>query len=237
MSEPAKLVAAGWYQDPDAPELVRWWNGIAWTDHTDAKPADGLPDAPPPPGASATLASRLLAFSPLLFAATSLLALGLTIYMGAPVLTWAILVVPFGLCVLWGLQDAVALRAAGLPAPARLWTALGPLVHLVARRVRVAGSGPLLTHLLVLIATAAVPLALAATGASAPFELAHRIQSEIHADLVGSGQAERITCPPVIERIATGAMFSCDATLSDGSTREVIVSIDSDEGAFSYSFR
>src|SRR5690606_37371386 len=35
----AQVVAAAWYEDPSDPELVRWWNGIAWTDHTQAKPA------------------------------------------------------------------------------------------------------------------------------------------------------------------------------------------------------
>jgi hypothetical protein len=33
-------VAAGWYQDPDDSTQVRWWNGLAWTDHRAPLPAD-----------------------------------------------------------------------------------------------------------------------------------------------------------------------------------------------------
>lgn len=28
---------AGWYGDPDAPDVLRWWDGNAWTDHTQRK--------------------------------------------------------------------------------------------------------------------------------------------------------------------------------------------------------
>ncbi len=33
-----RVVPAGWYQDPALPEQVRWWNGIAWTEHVREKP-------------------------------------------------------------------------------------------------------------------------------------------------------------------------------------------------------
>src|SRR6218665_1822524 len=33
-----RVVPAGWYEDPSDSSQVRWWNGIAWTDHTQAKP-------------------------------------------------------------------------------------------------------------------------------------------------------------------------------------------------------
>ena len=29
-----RVVAAGWYEDPASAAHVRWWNGVAWTDHT-----------------------------------------------------------------------------------------------------------------------------------------------------------------------------------------------------------
>ncbi|MEV5431303.1 DUF2510 domain-containing protein [Streptomyces sp. NPDC052701] len=39
----------GWYRDPSAPHLERWWDGTAWTGHRRAPGAPGAP-APPSPG-------------------------------------------------------------------------------------------------------------------------------------------------------------------------------------------
>src|SRR5690606_11814155 len=41
-----RVVPAGWYEDPSDAAQVRWWNGINWTDHTQAKPdlGDGSAD-------------------------------------------------------------------------------------------------------------------------------------------------------------------------------------------------
>src|SRR3954452_13613472 len=33
-----RVVSAGWYQDPASSVQVRWWNGIAWTEHVREKP-------------------------------------------------------------------------------------------------------------------------------------------------------------------------------------------------------
>jgi len=33
-----RVVPAGWYEDPASPAHVRWWNGLAWTEHTALKP-------------------------------------------------------------------------------------------------------------------------------------------------------------------------------------------------------
>jgi hypothetical protein len=41
---PTNAPAAGWYQDRSAPDLLRWWDGRAWTEAT--RPAS--PSAPPP---------------------------------------------------------------------------------------------------------------------------------------------------------------------------------------------
>ncbi|MGC9538007.1 DUF2510 domain-containing protein [Streptomyces sp. UG1] len=38
----------GWYRDPSAPHLERWWDGTAWTEHRRA-PEDAAPPAPTPP--------------------------------------------------------------------------------------------------------------------------------------------------------------------------------------------
>lgn len=34
-----RVVSAGWYQDPAMAEQVRWWNGVAWTEHVREKPS------------------------------------------------------------------------------------------------------------------------------------------------------------------------------------------------------
>ncbi|MEO6115605.1 MAG: DUF2510 domain-containing protein [Pseudolysinimonas sp.] len=33
-----RVVTAGWYQDPASSVQVRWWNGVAWTEHVREKP-------------------------------------------------------------------------------------------------------------------------------------------------------------------------------------------------------
>ena len=33
-----RVVPAGWYEDPASSAHVRWWNGLAWTEHTAPKP-------------------------------------------------------------------------------------------------------------------------------------------------------------------------------------------------------
>ena len=38
-----RLPPAGWHPDPDDPQLLRWWNGSRWTDHT------SIANLPPPP--------------------------------------------------------------------------------------------------------------------------------------------------------------------------------------------
>ncbi|WDF44567.1 DUF2510 domain-containing protein [Streptomyces sp. T12] len=39
----------GWYRDPKAPHLERWWDGTAWTEHRRAPEVPG-PPVPTPPG-------------------------------------------------------------------------------------------------------------------------------------------------------------------------------------------
>lgn len=41
----------GWYRDPHAPHLERWWDGTAWTEH---RRTPGAPAAPPAPSAGDT---------------------------------------------------------------------------------------------------------------------------------------------------------------------------------------
>jgi len=35
-----RVVPAGWYEDPASRAHVRWWNGLAWTEHTALKPSE-----------------------------------------------------------------------------------------------------------------------------------------------------------------------------------------------------
>lgn len=50
----------GWYPDPTAPHLWRWWDGTAWTEHRGAPgEPSGPPAAPPPPGRGRSRARAL----------------------------------------------------------------------------------------------------------------------------------------------------------------------------------
>lgn len=33
-----RVIPAGWYDDPKSSDHVRWWNGLGWTEHIEAKP-------------------------------------------------------------------------------------------------------------------------------------------------------------------------------------------------------
>ncbi|MEU0942245.1 DUF2510 domain-containing protein [Streptomyces canus] len=48
----SRTLPPGWYPEPDAPLLERWWDGTAWTDHRRA------PEAPGPPQAADRAAGR-----------------------------------------------------------------------------------------------------------------------------------------------------------------------------------
>ncbi|MER6982516.1 DUF2510 domain-containing protein [Streptomyces carpinensis] len=64
----------GWYRDPSAPHLERWWDGTAWTDHRRAPEApQPMPPTPPPPpaggGSTRAKAVALTTAGAVLFAA------------------------------------------------------------------------------------------------------------------------------------------------------------------------
>lgn len=48
----SRTLPPGWYPDPDAPRLERWWDGTAWTDHR------RVPGAPGPPRAAGGASGR-----------------------------------------------------------------------------------------------------------------------------------------------------------------------------------
>jgi hypothetical protein len=39
-------IPAGWFEDPHAPDLERWWDGNSWTDHTRPRQTVAAPEAP-----------------------------------------------------------------------------------------------------------------------------------------------------------------------------------------------
>jgi Protein of unknown function (DUF2510) len=45
MDAPQRPPTAGWYHDPQAPTLLRWWDGGQWTSHT--RPVEDAPIVPP----------------------------------------------------------------------------------------------------------------------------------------------------------------------------------------------
>ncbi len=254
MSESPRVVAAGWYEDPSDADIVRWWNGIAWTDHHRPKPDAGASaltapaddaaateyhgPAPSAPAsmASTTSSSTLLSFSPLVFLAAGLVAAWVWASSRSPFGVAAVLVA-FGLCVLWAVFDSRALRFAGVRSASWLWALLGPLVYLVLRGVRVRSWAPALLCLALLAAIGAGVGALWVSGLGASVAFAERVQQEVSAGLIDTGAAAAVRCPALIEERAVGSTHTCDATLPDGSVRAVIVSIDSEAGDLSYTLR
>jgi len=245
-----RVVPAGWYEDPSDTTQVRWWNGIAWTDHTQPKPeisaaeeSAELEERFAEPAAvrsrnrirsTSTAESWLLAFSPILFIAAVVAIVWVDLYYVQSPLLWLLMLVPYGLGVLWGVLDVRKLRRWGHTPPAAFWAFLTPLVYLIVRRMKVTGWGQLATLLGILVVAGGLYAAVWATGAARPLELAVTIQTEIRDDLVGSGQASLVACPPIADTMTVGAIYVCDTTLPDGSHGSVWVSIDSDEGDFSY---
>ncbi|MFD7766628.1 DUF2510 domain-containing protein [Streptomyces sp. NPDC059787] len=50
----------GWYRDPHAPHLERWWDGTAWTEH---RRTPGAPAVPPAPSAGGTGRTKAVALT------------------------------------------------------------------------------------------------------------------------------------------------------------------------------
>ncbi|MEU6422949.1 DUF2510 domain-containing protein [Streptomyces spiralis] len=57
----------GWYRDPSAPHLERWWDGTAWTDHRRApeapQPQPSPAPAPPPPAGGGPTRAKAVALT------------------------------------------------------------------------------------------------------------------------------------------------------------------------------
>ncbi len=341
-----RVVPAGWYEDPASSAHVRWWNGLAWTEHTTLKPtatprpqpmtasygdygdgfgnrrygdgysqqaaaaqgeqvttatgstqtpetlariaearelerqygistaehdiimraatgadtrsaeplADGYREGgradgyrpwnaePEPeyeePG-TATASAWFIALWPLLTLAAAAAAVYLAFYVaptpaiaGIPV-SAAVVLVPTLLTVIWAVTDARKLRILGHRPASPALALLGPLVYLIGRRARVAGSGPLITLILLTVLAAAGPVFAVVSGASVTVTKALEIQQTVYAEYVGSGQLLSVACEPFLEDFSQGSYITCPGVLPDGSEKLVYVSFDTPDGQFS----
>ncbi len=280
-----RVVPAGWYQDPANPSNVRWWNGITWTDHVEAKPAGqqaaaagalalearamerefgistaendiitsaatGIPIAHPRTGTIAvigagtrtlptsTATSWLLALTPVIAVLLAVVAAYVFFYVTPTPLVAAVAVVVFVLGFLWAVGDARTLTTRGHTPPSPLLAlalpVVGPLLYLVVRRMKVPGSKPLITTLVLLALTVGIPIAGIASGSAAVITKPLEVQQAVRADLVGTGAASSVSCPPILETVAAGTVFTCDAVLPSGETVHVWVSFDNEQGQFSW---
>lgn len=249
-----RVVPAGWYEDPADAGQVRWWNGIAWTDHIQPKPTTEAeaetaelekhfsePTATVRPRtrklSSSTSSSWLLAFTPLLAAIIAAVAVVLPLYstISTPTIL-ALLVVPYLLSVLWAFLDVRKLKRWGHTPPSALWGLLGPLIYLIVRKVKVVGWGQLVALVVLLVGLGGVGFAVASTDVGRPVTLALTIQGEIRSALTSSGEATDVACPPIADSTAVGSFYNCDVTLKSGAHKTLIVSIDSDAGDYSYTY-
>lgn len=308
-----RVVSAGWYQDPASSVQVRWWNGLAWTEHVREKPtsspspivpstdqtmsqtAIGQGDPTPtqestvnetteeriaavrelehqfgigsvdnpllgsrsPGFATATLAASartdadtmasasnastasawMIALSPLLALVVGIAAAYVYLYLFPNGIVFVIAAaIPYLLCVLWAFADARTLRGRGYAPPSPRFALLTGLGYLIVRRSRVPGNGAIAMLLVVAALAFGTPLAAVATGQTQGLANALNVQRTISADYISHGKAVFVNCPPFVDAVTIGSLYTCDATTATGVHRTVWVSIDGDNGKFSYSF-
>jgi hypothetical protein len=180
----------------------------------------------------------MLSVVPLIAAALTVVAGYVYFFVSPTPLVAAAGVVLWVIQFLWAVGDARALQARGLTPPSPMLALalpiLGALLYLVLRRRTVDGSSAIVVFLGLLVLTIGLPAAIVATGNGEGVTKALEVQQAVRSDLVGSGTAAGVTCPAVLGSVVAGTIFTCDATLADGSPAHVWVSIDSDSGDFSW---
>ena len=314
-----RVVSAGWYQDPASSVQVRWWNGLAWTEHVREKPTttpgmsqtagqtmghaaigqgglSGTHESSltetseeriaavrdlehqfgigavenPLAGRTSALASEagsasmagsasqsrsasaatmasaahastasawMIALSPLLALVVGIAAAYVYLYLFSNVIVFVIAVaIPYLLCLLWAFTDARALRSRGYEPPSPLFALLTGLAYLIVRRTRVPGNGAIAMLLVVAALAFGSPLVASALGETQGLANALNVQRTISADYISHGKAVFVNCPPFVDATTIGSLYTCDATTATGVHRTVWVSIDGDNGKFSYSF-
>ncbi|MGE3193549.1 MAG: DUF2510 domain-containing protein [Microbacteriaceae bacterium] len=201
-------------------------------------PIQGVAVPRPKAPSTSTASAMLLAFIPLFTTVLSVVAAYVFFYVTATPLVFAAAVVLWIMGFLWAIGDSRALQTRGLPAPSALLAlalpVVGPLIYLIVRRARVAGALPLLTFIGLLLVAVVLPVGLGVAGAVPTVSKALEVQGAVSNDLVGSGAATAVTCPPILEATAAGSVFTCDAVTPAGDTVNVWVSIDDEDGNFSW---
>jgi hypothetical protein len=184
-----------------------------------------------------TASAWLLAMTPLFALVLAGIAGYVYFYVTPTPLVLAIGAVLWILGLLWAVGDSRALETRGLPHPSPLWSlalpVIGPILYLLVRRGRVAGSGPLVVSI-AMLALVGAAIGGVVSPAGATLTKALEVQQAVRADLVGSGAAAGVTCPPLLETVIVGTVFTCDATLASGDIVHVWVSIDNELGQFSW---
>lgn len=184
---------------------------------------------------TATGSSWLIALTPLLTLVLGIAAAYIYFYVATtPLVFVAAFLLPYLLGIIWAISDGRTLRSRGFTPPSPLWALLGSIGYLIARRVRVSGSGPLVMFLVVGVLVLAAPGVAYASGALRPLSTALTIQNTISQDYVSTGRAASVNCPPFVDATVTGTLYTCNATLATGVVKTVWVSIDDDDGRFSY---
>ena len=185
-----------------------------------------------------TVSSWLLAATPVIAFVLTLLAGYLFFYVTPTPLVAAVGVVVYILGFLWAVGDSRTLATRGHKVASPLWSlalpVIGPLLYLINRRRRATGSSPLIAFLVLFAITAGIPLVAFASGSTAVVTKALEVQQAVRADLVESGAATSVTCPPILESVAAGTVFTCDAVIPSGDTVHVWVSFDNEQGQFSW---
>ncbi len=248
-----RVVPAGWYEDPSDSTQVRWWNGIAWTDHTQAKPdLDGAESAEleasfAGPSAvrsrarirpTSTAESWVVAFTPVILFGLLFAAVWAWLYVEPTLLFGGIaLGVTYAITVVVAILDRRKLARWGHTPPPFAAVLLTAPVYLLVRALKLPKSwGQLVTWVIGAVLLLGGPAAAWFGGALTSVQIATTIQYEIRQELVGNGTASAVSCPPIADTLTVGSIYTCSVTRADGSDAKLWISIDSDHGDYSYSF-
>jgi hypothetical protein len=188
---------------------------------------------------TATASVWFIALWPLLTLAAAAAAAYLAFYVapqpavaGIPLVA-VVALVPSLLTLVWAVTDARRLRSLGHRPASPALALLGPLVYLIGRRTRVAGTGPLVTLIVLTLLAVGAPAAAFLTGSAVPVTKALEIQQAVYTKYVASGELASVSCEPFVENLTQGSYYTCDGVLPDGTAKLVYVSFDTADGAYS----